>query len=200
MFCHKCGTQNLDTAKYCIQCGTELLRVPEAASSAGPAVSLGGWVARQRARGWPISGACAVLVLICFFLPWISVSCGSEQILEVSGQELAAGFTFFGEKAPGQPVLWLTLLAALICLIIAGAAYSKGRMSRGGAVGQILLTAVGLIAMLVVYLNLRPQPSESDEWLEGLVTLSTEIGLWGTFLGYLGIVAGAILDLRPAQE
>ena len=148
MFCHKCGTQNPDTAKFCIQCGTPLLHPPEPAPSSGVPP-------RQRGRGWPISGAGAALVLICFFLTWISVSCGSEQILEVSGQELAAGVTFFGEKAPGQPILWLTLLAALICLIIAGAAYSKGSMSRSGAIGQLLLATAGLIAMLVVYLNLR---------------------------------------------
>jgi len=200
MFCPKCGTENKDTATFCKECGAQLRQVPGPVLSAGLPASLSGGIARQRRRGWPISGIGALLALICFFLPWITVSCGGARVLEVSGQELAAGSTFYGEKVFGYPQLWVTLLVPLICLIIVGVAYSKGNMSRGGAVGQIVLTGAGLIPILTTFLDLTSQ-SGSDEWIsEGLVTVSTKIGLWGTFLGYLGIVAGAILDLQAGSR
>ena len=78
--------------------------------------------------------ALALIVLICFFLPWVQVSCGSSSS-RLTGVDLAHD---------GHNSLWLIPLLILIILLLAVARVWKERVSAlvpfiGGVVTSFLM-------------------------------------------------------------
>jgi hypothetical protein len=158
------------------------VRVPQLSVDAGRLSERGRW------RG--ISGGGGLLVLVAFFLPWISASCDprsgyaaqNQSVLRFSGFNLAVGpriESIFGvQQAPGSVMLWLVPAAALT--IIACALFVAHRKLAAGAALAAALTS--LLPMLSTWQSWESQRS-------GFITISVEVGLW---LSLLGVALGAI--------
>jgi hypothetical protein len=120
----------------------------------------------------------AVILLICFFLPWVQVSCGASRDT-ATGLDLARD----GEKG-----LWLIPLL-MIVVIICGL-----RLLR---INQIMFALITLLSGLVsVYLvnHERTRFAETS----GLIAAQLTPGLWLALLSAIGVVvSGAITLLRP---
>ena len=62
------------------------------------------------------------LILICFSLPFLEVSCQGKQITSLSGFQTAFGTQISGptqvQEIPGTPILVFVLLITLVCLVI----------------------------------------------------------------------------------
>ena len=65
-----------------------------------------------------ISGSGILVVLVFFFLPWVTVSCGNQNLVTVSGYELAAGTEvntgFTVEKMEGDTAVFMIPFAGLM--------------------------------------------------------------------------------------
>ncbi|MGI6434905.1 MAG: zinc-ribbon domain-containing protein [Syntrophomonadaceae bacterium] len=73
-----------------------------------------------------ISPALFGIILICFLLPFMSVSCGGHEIGQVSGIELAFGTDLEGEDIDPYPPALFALAAAVIGLVISF--WKKGKL------------------------------------------------------------------------
>jgi hypothetical protein len=112
----------------------------------------------------------AVVVIICFFLPWVSIPAAN---LKFTGQELAAGPKVLGVQVQAaKPALWVTFACAIGCLVVVAGAFIGVLKSKLGSVVAILLAVVGLVLMLVS-LTGGPAGTKMLFWL--IVTIVAEV-------------------------
>lgn len=149
-------------------------------------------------RGRFLSGPAALVVLLCFFLPWITVSCAGEQLAQFTGYDLALGTMIGLEQIEGDPLFLLVPLAALIALglIIAGIKLDvSSRIENGGQI------AAGLVALAALGYKWFEFGGEADQdLLMGAISIDGAYGLWGTAIGLLAIIAGAVYELIQARD
>lgn len=93
------------------------------------------------------------IALICFFLPWLDVSCSGQKVITFSGIQLATGKTIdgptmFGQKQQkrigGEPLAIIPLLATLAAI---GLGFAKHRQ---GAIGPAVAGAIGALFLLLL--------------------------------------------------
>jgi hypothetical protein len=121
------------------------------------------------------------LAAVCFFLPWIQVSCmGQTQTL--SGNQIAS------EKG----IVWLVLIAAIAIVVITLHYRSTGKMQEGRK--QIAIASlIGLGIIAWNYLQFKggidtPQGRMSA----AMLNLSWQLGVFGTIAGFLIALYDAI--------
>ena len=149
-------------------------------------------------NGHKVSSLGAGVAVLCFFLPWVMVSCGNQPIASFSGWQLAAGTSvgsgFGASQLPGTPILFLALLAGAVVLALAYLALRRGRLTRLDGFGPI---GLGSLTLLVLFAQFNTMQGEMGQ--QG-VTATTQYGLWGTVLGYLAVVAGGIMNVRQPTQ
>jgi hypothetical protein len=121
----------------------------------------------------------AIILLICFFLPWVQVSCGASQDT-ATGLDLARD---------GERGLWLIPLLAIV-IILCGL-----RVLR---IDQLMFGLVVLLSGLVsVYLLNHERVKFEDT--SGVITARLTAGFWLALLSAIGIVASGVMALlrRP---
>lgn len=147
-----------------------------------------------------ISGPAAVLILILFFLPWVSVSCNGQTVGELSGYELATGIEagsgtdlLSSEGVEGDASLLLIPLAAVLALALIGLAVYRPpwRAATGG--GQIALALVGLGVLVWKWSALQNNQ-------EALFEITILPALWGTAVAHLFVLIGGGIDLWNRVE
>lgn len=132
-----------------------------------------------------ISRAAAIFIGICFFLPWITVSCSGVEVT-ASGWELATGVQQDGqavddEQAEGDVKYFIVPVVAIVVL---GASFLILSMAR---MVYFACGAIGIGFMIWVYTDFQSQIQDAAQ--QGVVIgLSYEFGWWLTILGF-----GAVL-------
>lgn len=142
-----------------------------------------------------LSPALFVLIIICFFMPFVNLSCSGQTIMSLTGFQLITGAdikdqNMFGdingtqtkqEKVESQPLALFALLAA-----IAGLGLSFIR-KKSLAIVNVVVSALGAVFLLLLKFNL-----DGDAELGGqnVITLDYQAGYWLAFLLFL---AGAVL-------
>ena len=122
----------------------------------------------------------ALIVLICFFLPWVQLSCGTSEN-NLSGVDLARD---------GHTGLWLLPLLMLVLLFLSIARTWKDRRE--------LSTMVGLVSGLVsAYLVNRERVRAEDS--SGLIAVGLTGWFWLTFGATIALVIVSVFRLlkRP---
>lgn len=118
------------------------------------------------------------LILVCFFLPFVTVSCQGHEVVTLSGVQLVTGSTvespdFFGkgksERIPAEPVAVFTLLCAIAGL---AASSMKGRTGIGAAATTAI---VGLILLLLLKARFDSSLLEKGG---GMFVLNYRAGFW----------------------
>jgi hypothetical protein len=127
-------------------------------------------------RGYRISTSGAALAIICFFLPWVSQSCGNEPPRVRSGWELAAD---------GDRLVLLVPIVALVVLALGLLAWRRGYATRRVSVASI---GLGLLALLFLFWRFGTAPPEG-------ITRDILYGLWGVVAGNVLSVVGGILGV-----
>lgn len=150
--------------------------------------------------GNKVVGPSASVALICFFLPWILVSCEGQPIISMSGWQLAVGGTIstsFGTRPIGSsPELFLVLLAAIGCLVLIYVSYQRLLSISQAAYATVGLAVVSLLLLLIKFFTAE-QP---DQGVGPEIEVALQYGLWGTFLGYIGVIIGAVVDITTAKS
>lgn len=142
------------------------------------------------------SGSGIFLVLICFFLPWITVSCGSNQVVTLSGYDLAAGKELmFGERLEADIVMFMVPFAAMVAAYYVFGSGSPKQRGRSQIVSGI--AGIGVLGLKWILME-----SNQAELGTELITVSYEAGLWGTASGLILIlIAGRLaLDEVPVSN
>jgi hypothetical protein len=123
----------------------------------------------------------AVIVLICFFLPWVQLSCGASES-RLSGVDLARD---------GHSGLWLILFLMLAVILLGIARARKDRRD--------LSALVGLVAGLVsAYLMNRERLRAENT--AGLVAVALTGWFWIGLGSTIGLVALSALHFLKLQR
>ena len=123
--------------------------------------------------------ALALIVLICFFLPWVQVSCGSSTS-RLTGVDLARD---------GHNSLWLIPLLMLIILLLAVARVWKERVSA-------LLPFIG--GLVTSFLMNRERMRANDT--SSLVAVRLTGWFWLGLVTAIGLVAVAAFRFLKGSE
>lgn len=197
MYCIQCGTKNGDTAKYCIKCGHPLVQ----ARASGPEVEKAP-VPRAKPRdrrkatpgmtlGSKLAAVAATIVIVGFFLPWATASCGGVQGT-ATGLDVANGIiqTNYGpnEDLPAQPELFLVLGAAGLVLLVSLIFYAMRRVGMWGLAIQVVAAAGGLIVIWDALDTIKHFVAE-------YVSVTTEPGFIATVGGLIAIIASDVMSL-----
>lgn len=130
----------------------------------------------MRFRGHAISAPGAALAILCFFLPWVSQSCGNQPPRVRSGWELAID---------GDRLVLLVPLMALAVLVLALLAWRRGYATRRDGVAS---TGLGALVLLFLFAKFGGDPGEG-------VTRDVLYGLWATAAASVAIVVGGVMNL-----
>ncbi len=198
MNCPACGKTNPEGAMFCEQCGTSLRAQPASPGVAAPpppsppsaAPSAAGITTAQIAQqgqallaamslGEKISGAGAIVAIIAFFLPWVSVAIPilltADTATSLSGLELGKtiGAVYF--------IPLIAAIAAALCYLSSKAAPPRKLLFAGFLVFiGALCGPANLLALIFV--------SQVHEM--------AGFGLWLFSLGYTAIAVGGLLTIR----
>lgn len=134
-------------------------------------------------NGFKLGAPGAILVILCFFLPWVLVSCGNETPKLQSGLDISVGTASTEPGYHGNPFVFLVLLAGIGVLVLAFLAYQRGHLHPIDGIG---VTAIGIMGLLYLYLQFG-RPGEG-------VTMEYQYGIWGTVVGFLVITVGGVLN------
>ncbi len=146
-------------------------------------------------NGKVISGPAAVLIIVLFFLPWITVSCEGVPVGEFSGYNLASGTVpqgsddiFSGGQVDGDPILFVIPLIGLVTLVLLGITIWKSSFETNASWGQIIAAFIGLLVLVLEWLQMRSQGSDVFE-------IVLQPAMWGTIATLVAIGGGAVFDL-----
>jgi hypothetical protein len=149
--------------------------------------------------GTPVIGGAAAVALICFFMPWVTVSCNKQPIATLTGWQIAVGWTpavAAGQSARpqaqgGDTVLLLVLFAAIACLVVAGLCFARIIAPR---MGGIIAAAVAVLALiLIMNKSMGNQASQTQQGIS--MAIEWQWGYFLTVLAYLGVLAGGVLNV-----
>lgn len=207
MYCTYCNHPNPDGNKFCENCGKPLVRqqVPPPPVQQPPRPSQTSWARRLASIG-------SAIVIYCFFLPWLLVSCSldvnKESGIEVSGYEIASGDykitqnlnqlgTFFGANTydSSSANTAYPLLAAIPLLGAIGLIAFNGRVS--GSVIAILTGLLGIGGMAIFSITAVAYGNELSQSM--LLELNFREGFWGTWFGFIWQVIVAIMTVRQRR-
>jgi hypothetical protein len=147
-----------------------------------------------------LSPAIFGIVLFCFFLPWVNVSCGGQKVAAVSGIQLVTGTTVaepqaFGpttkRKLPGEPLAVLILLSAC-----AGFALSFIK-DKKGAISTAVTGVIGIIFLLLLRSKI------DNELLReglGMLELDYRAGFYLTLLLFLSAIGVNIYSMTQGKR
>ena len=133
------------------------------------------------------------VIILCFFLPFVNLSCSGQKIMSLSGFQLITGSEvksdgMFGDlsnqgetkeknEVDPQPLALLALVAALVGL---GLSFVKKKMI---ALTNVVISALGFIFLILLKINL-----DGDVELSGqnVITLDYQLGYWLAVLLFVG--------------
>lgn len=213
MYCTHCNHPNADEHKFCENCGKPLLRQqappPLLSHQPKPAVrpAQPSWARRLASIG-------SAIVIYCFFLPWILVSCSldveNRSGIQISGFEIASGNYKISEELSQYTALlggnsyapsnndanYASPLLALIPIVGAiGLISLNGRVS--GSIAAILSGILGMGGMAVFTVVALAYGNELSQSL--LLKMQFRAGYWGVWLGFIWLLLIAIITIRQRR-
>lgn len=157
----------------------------------------------------PLPGA--ILVLLAFFLPWLSVGCAGLLTVEGSGFDLATGRLFEGLGAalgggemPVDPglfrVLWLVPVAAVISLALVLVTWRRPETEPRTGAGHVAAGLLGFAGLLYVYLQTRDLGGGGELSAITGELVQMKYGVWLTVAALMIIIVGGIVSYLGARS
>jgi zinc ribbon protein len=157
-----------------------------------------------------------VLVVACFFLPWLSIDCGNTTIVKLSGFDLATGHVTLEQRAdqqltqsgkdfntlesehPVRPQLYL--MVVIVCaLVIVG--YSVRMFREMDRVGMFAVGAFGVFGFLVmVVAAVREFGVDIPPDVAQMVRVPRQPAFYMSVVSFLGVVVLSVIGLRASAE
>lgn len=218
MQCPNCGFDNRPQARFCKTCG-QTLQVDHT-----PQPQFNNQPAKIQQSTWPsaptavqsgaspkfiktFSPSIFALIVLCFFLPFLDISCSGETIETLSGIELAVGKTLKdpavsssinadNDRTDAEPLA----IAALACGIVGLAvSFAKNIM---GTLAATVMGLAGSITTLWLKFKLDSDIAELSKELGQLVQIEYKIGYWLVLLLFLVAVGlnGLLLFIENQRK
>lgn len=130
-----------------------------------------------------------IIVLVCFFLPWINVSCQGQKVASFSGMQLVTGTTIeepalFGnsqkKKVSGEPLAVIAFIA-----VLAG----FGLSFRKGGKAPICPTAAGIIGAILLLMLKSKVDKDIFHQTGGMLQTNYDAGYYLALISFI-IAAG----------
>lgn len=153
-----------------------------------------------------LSPALFGLIIICFFLPFVNLSCSGQTIMSLSGFQLMTGAdmkpnnNMFGgmefsdqnvskeEKIDPQPMAILAFIAA-----IAGLALSFLK-KKSTAITAAIFSGLGFVFLILLKISMDSDADISGQYI---ITLEYKFGYW---LSLALFIAGAVISWQIYRE
>jgi FtsH-binding integral membrane protein len=147
---------------------------------------------------WKFLPTALLLTILCFVLPFMSVSCNQQKIVTFTGIQMVFGTTLqqpqaFGppksQKVNGEP---LAMLALLCCIVALGLCFVRNRMAE---IVIAALAGVSAIAFVILKARLENQVIQQSH---GILQLAAEFGFWlALLLNLATVLLAALAPWRP---
>jgi len=153
-----------------------------------------------------LSPAIFVIILICFFLPFVSASCGGQKLATLSGVQLVTGTTVEGarpsedifraekatQKVDTEPLAISALITTLVGL---GLSFLRARRS---AIAPAIAGAATVILLLALKYKLDNDVLKEGE---GMIQIEYNFGFWLAFLfSILAVALNLFLFMKRGRE
>jgi hypothetical protein len=132
-----------------------------------------------------LSPAGAFIILVCFFLPWLEVSC--------SGKKIIGSGLYFAQKA--APLWLIPAFAVLVLLLFIW--YRRGLSLAWFKVLLITLAALGIVMLVFTYISIEQKLSAFV--VKRITSHQIKGGLIGTWIGFVLVILSA-LGVRATQR
>lgn len=162
---------------------------------------------RIKGLGHFIAIPATILLLIAFFLPWITVLNQNTALGHVTGYEIANGVKDETIKQAGEAFdtganlyLWLIPVVAIISLVVAGMALSS-RGAPGLILGSYLLTCiVGLGVVCTKFIQMQADFTRVDREASSLINFGYETGWWFTVAASFFMLVAAYVVFQAESQ
>ena len=157
------------------------------------------------------SPAAFAIIIICFFLPFVNLTCSGQTVMSLTGiqlitgaeykpqgmfnqegmfdnQEEQTGMQTKSEDIEAQPMAFFALLFAIVGLILS---FIKNRVM---AIICIVASVLGAVCMLLLKANIDGDASMRGE---GVIQIEYQFGYWFAFLLF---IVGAVLSWFNTKE
>lgn len=118
MFCQKCGTENTDTTKFCVKCGTGL-SVPPTQTASRPPTSRPEAANVARTAASEPSPAAVPLVILSYVFAAIALLV-VPVVFGTIGIGLAITSYYMGNRKGGRTAIWVCSVCTLVWPVIGG--------------------------------------------------------------------------------
>jgi len=154
------------------------------------------------------------LILLCFFLPFVNLSCSGQTIMSLSGFQLITGTEVKqpemfgqnmmgqnnnldkkGEEVSSQPMALLAFIAALAALLI------SLMKKKTTALINIVISVLGVIFLFLLKFNIDGNAKLSMSG-QGIITLDYQFGYWFSIVLFIGgaVLSWLIFNEKPPKE
>lgn len=154
------------------------------------------------------------LILLCFFLPFVNLSCSGQTIISLTGFQLITGAEVkqpdtFGqsmmdqnnniekrnEEVSSQPMALLAFIAALAALLI------SLMKKKTTALMNLVISVLGFIFLLLLKFNIDGD-AQLNTAGQGVITIDYQIGYWFSVLLFIGgaVLSWLIFNEKPVKE
>jgi len=143
--------------------------------------------------GNKILSPAAAIALLCFFLPWLLISCEGQTVASMSGWQLMVGdelkTSFGAETMEGDAELFLLFAAPIGVLVLAFLVYQNRMTIRSATWGSLGLAVASLLLLYVKFSDVHTRAAEAG------LTVKLRYGFWGTVIAHIAILIGALWNL-----
>lgn len=140
----------------------------------------------------------ALLVLLCFFFPWIEINM-LLAATNLSGFQLASGSGPAGANFPGVPSLFLVPLSMIAVLVLAAVCFAgRGSAAQLKSIAAILILVAGGISVLVLlyqYFSLNRQFNQDVMGMIAQKMFTYSFGAHASLFGSVVVAGSGLLDL-----
>ena len=161
-YCGNCGTQLDEKKRFCPECGKSNIsqtgaRVGQGVDKAINFAEINIPEVRKQLTSDNkryFSPALFILALFCLLLPFLTLSCGGQEIVTLTVVDLATGIEIYGERADGN--IWAILL---IITLVAGLVFS---ILKGDQIPKLILgsASAGLLSLIIIAVGVSNELSE----------------------------------------
>ena len=215
-YCGDCGKKNDASARFCERCGHSLAPIQPPPPLPFPPKQRS-WISRVASIG-------ALIAIVFFFLPWVSVSCSASSLsmpsTTVSGYQIATGHiplldnlnsigSYFGDSSLGMDTSGASDLvmnalnnkasspAVWLILVIGGIGlFSLLGGKKGGKVAMII-GILGILSLIIFGIKISGINSQIS--ISGF-KIKTEAGLVFEWLGFLFMTGMGISSIFYDSE
>ncbi|MDR1829792.1 MAG: zinc-ribbon domain-containing protein [Candidatus Fibromonas sp.] len=207
-FCNKCGNEIAENTKFCPKCGGNQQGGQNPSDNTSPTVSEKmhsisnidiAAVAAEKAHTISMSGF--ILICLCFLLPFITVQCGNNKVLELKGYHLVSGYelqnklTQQSDEVESNPCAIIMLISALVGIILCNRLKNKK-----GILKFFIINLAALILLMLRIIHLLIIGRLDQKGALSIVTVDYGIGYWLCVFLSFALIAFAFYMIKSTKR